>query len=110
MNKKLKIIYKYSKAPPLFFASHHHLPNPSLSSFFLAFSLLCAAHATYTLYLVDVILPTILTKKKTHQPLQKRKQLQEGTMVYTSIPAYIDPANWQQQVIKGFLQNLFFFS
>ncbi|CAL5351277.1 unnamed protein product [Camellia sinensis] len=40
-----------------------------------------------------------LQEPHTHQPLQKRerKKDQEITMVFPSIPAYLDPSNWQQQ-------------
>lgn len=52
---------------------------------------------SFSLSSLDVILH-YLSLPKTHQPLQKRKRTQKNTMNFSSIPAYLDPSNWQQQV------------
>jgi len=56
-----------------------------------------------------VILSTCIASQKIKPSTFTKEKAPRGTMVYTSIPAYIDPANWQQQVKKLKPSSIWFF-
>lgn len=103
---ELYVLYKYLKDPlaraPFIFVAHFQYPPCR----FLSLSLL---YLNLSLQLISFSLLQLIPNSHHLNSSTFTKEKRARTMVFSSIPAYLDPANWQQvRVSSNLLLHGFF--